>query len=116
MPSERPREVRGSRVPRIDSTRHHSVTSPSARRSGHLPGPCPENSPFDDVLPKIRLSAKTRASIVASRLVHWYEGMFLRPQHFQAADRCAGEALKDSEEWHRPFNWGLRSVEFDRDA
>ena len=28
-----------------------------------------------------------------SRPVHWYEGMFLRPQHFQAADRHAREAL-----------------------
>jgi type VI secretion system protein ImpJ len=53
---------------------------------------------------------------VPSRSVHWYEGMFLRPQHFQAADRSAGDALKDSEDWLHPFNWGLRSVEFDRDA
>jgi type VI secretion system protein ImpJ len=42
--------------------------------------------------------------------------MFLRPQHFQAADRHAHQALRDSEDWYHPFNWGIRSVEFDRDA
>jgi type VI secretion system protein ImpJ len=42
--------------------------------------------------------------------------MFLTPHQFQAADRYAREALRESEEWHHPFGWGLRSVEFDRDA
>ncbi|WP_435020290.1 type VI secretion system baseplate subunit TssK [Tundrisphaera sp. TA3] len=53
---------------------------------------------------------------MASRSVHWSEGMFLRPHHFQAADRHARESLRESEDWFRPFNWGLRRVEFDRDA
>src|SRR3954463_8865036 len=51
-----------------------------------------------------------------SRPVHWHEGMFLRPQHFQAADRHARQALSTSEEWYHPFNWGIRFVELDRDA
>jgi type VI secretion system protein ImpJ len=51
-----------------------------------------------------------------SRPVHWSEGMFLRPQHFQAADRHARQGLTDSEDWFHPFNWGVRRVEFDRDA
>jgi type VI secretion system protein ImpJ len=42
--------------------------------------------------------------------------MFLRPQHFQAADRHARQSLTTSEDWYHPFNWGIRSVEFDRDA
>jgi type VI secretion system protein ImpJ len=53
---------------------------------------------------------------MASRPVHWYEGMFLRPQHFQAADRHAREALRESEDWFHPFDWGVRAVELDRDA
>lgn len=53
---------------------------------------------------------------MASRPIHWHEGMFLRPQHFQAADRFARDTLRDSEDWFHPFNWGLRSVEFDREA
>ena len=51
-----------------------------------------------------------------SRPVHWSEGMFLRPQHFQAADRHARQSLTISEDWYHPFNWGVRRVEFDRDA
>lgn len=51
-----------------------------------------------------------------SRPVHWYEGMFLRPHHFQAADRHAREAARASEDWFHPFDWGLRSVDLDRDA
>src|SRR3954453_2099706 len=51
-----------------------------------------------------------------SRPVHWYEGMFLRPHHFQAADRHAREALRDSEDWYHPFNWGLRSIDLDEAA
>jgi type VI secretion system protein ImpJ len=42
--------------------------------------------------------------------------MFLRPQHFQAADRHAHDQLRDSEDWYHPYNWGLRSVDLDRDA
>jgi type VI secretion system protein ImpJ len=42
--------------------------------------------------------------------------MFLRPQHFQAGDRYAREVLKDSEDWFHPFGWGVRSVDFDREA
>jgi type VI secretion system protein ImpJ len=42
--------------------------------------------------------------------------MFLRPQHFQAADRHARETLRESEDWFHPFDWGLRSVDVDRDA
>jgi type VI secretion system protein ImpJ len=53
---------------------------------------------------------------MASRAVHWYEGMFLRPQHFQAADRHARETQRESENWFHPFNWGLRSIELDRDS
>ncbi|SIO61695.1 type VI secretion system protein ImpJ [Singulisphaera sp. GP187] len=53
---------------------------------------------------------------MASRPIHWHEGMFLRPQHFQVADRNVREGLRDSEDWFHPFNWGVRSVEFDREA
>jgi len=52
---------------------------------------------------------------MANRQIHWHEGMFLRPQHMQAADRHWRESLNDSEEWFHPFTWGLRSVEIDRD-
>ena len=51
-----------------------------------------------------------------SRPVHWYEGMFLQPQHFQAADRYARESSRRSEDWFHPFDWGFRTLDLDRDA
>jgi type VI secretion system protein ImpJ len=53
---------------------------------------------------------------MAQRPVHWYEGMFLQPQHLQAADRYTADAIRQSEDWFHPFNWGLRYLELDRDA
>lgn len=50
------------------------------------------------------------------RMVHWHEGMFLRPQHFQAAERQSRADLRASEDWFHPFNWGFRSIDLDRDA
>jgi len=44
--------------------------------------------------------------------VNWCEGMFLRPQHFQAAERYWSERLHTSEHWDHEFNYGLRSVGF----
>lgn len=43
--------------------------------------------------------------------VHWYEGMFLRPQHFQAADRHWAEELSQAVQWRQPYTYGLRSCE-----
>src|SRR5262245_53214479 len=48
--------------------------------------------------------------------VHWYEGLFLRPHHFQAADRYWGEALRASEQWDHPYNYGLLAIDFSREA
>ncbi|WP_166819887.1 type VI secretion system baseplate subunit TssK [Thalassoroseus pseudoceratinae] len=48
--------------------------------------------------------------------VHWHEGLFLRPQHFQAADRFWTERLQTAEQWDHPYCYGLQSLEFSRDA
>ncbi|WP_169978657.1 type VI secretion system baseplate subunit TssK [Tautonia rosea] len=53
---------------------------------------------------------------MSKRAVHWYEGMFLKPHHFQAADRFHRDRLRESEDWLHPHNWGLRSLEIDPDA
>ncbi len=53
---------------------------------------------------------------MAKRPVHWYEGMFLKPHHFQASDRHLRERIRESEDWLHPHDWGLRSVRFDEDA
>jgi type VI secretion system protein ImpJ len=48
--------------------------------------------------------------------VNWHEGMFLRPHHFQAADRHRHDQLRQSAKWDVHYNWGLRVIDFDPDA
>lgn len=48
--------------------------------------------------------------------VSWHEGQFLRPQHFQAADRYWDEMARLSGDWSLPANYGIRSLEFSREA
>lgn len=48
--------------------------------------------------------------------VNWHEGMFLRPHHFQAAERHRHDQLHHSARWDVHYNWGLRSVEIDAAA
>jgi type VI secretion system protein ImpJ len=54
-----------------------------------------------------------REGLMASRAVHWEEGMFLTPQHFQAADRYQRRSLREAEDWFHPFNWGFRLIVFE---
>jgi type VI secretion system protein ImpJ len=48
--------------------------------------------------------------------VHWSEGMFLRPQHFQAADRHWGELIANAQRWDSHYNYGLRDIQISREA
>jgi len=48
--------------------------------------------------------------------VHWSEGLFLRPHHFQAADRSWAEELQTSERWDHAYNYGLRAVKLSEEA
>ena len=44
------------------------------------------------------------------RPIHWSEGMFLRPQHFQAADRHWEDRLTTSERIDNAFNYGVYEI------
>jgi type VI secretion system protein ImpJ len=48
--------------------------------------------------------------------VHGSEGMFLRPQHFQAAERCWAETLQTSEHWDHQYFYGIRNLELSPEA
>src|ERR1051325_10897657 len=48
--------------------------------------------------------------------VNWYEGLFLRPHHFQAADRFWGDISQMSQQWDHPYNYGLLTIDFSREA
>ncbi len=48
--------------------------------------------------------------------VHWYEGLFLRPHHLQAADRHWSECLHTSLSSDNPYNYGLFDFEYSQEA
>jgi type VI secretion system protein ImpJ len=47
--------------------------------------------------------------------VAWREGQFLRPQHFQQADRASESRLKARADALRPYPWGLTEIAIDED-
>jgi len=48
--------------------------------------------------------------------VHWHEGMFLRPHHFQAADRYWADQVRQGSRWDLNYNWGIRRIDIDLPA
>ena len=53
---------------------------------------------------------------MVNHAVHWSEGLFLQPHHFQAADRRLREEILHSENWYEGYAYGLRKVEIDLEA
>src|SRR5262249_25181410 len=54
--------------------------------------------------------------LMTTPAVHWQEGMFLQPHHFQTAARHAADQLRRNHKWDVYHNWGLRHFDYDRDA
>lgn len=48
--------------------------------------------------------------------VNWYEGLFLQPHHFQAADRYWTELASTSEQYDHAYYYGLQAIDFSREA
>ena len=48
--------------------------------------------------------------------LHWHEGMFLQPHHFQQLSRWVAERLTFENRLLSPFEWGVHSLEVDEDA
>jgi len=53
---------------------------------------------------------------MTGRAIHWHEGMFLRPHHFQAAQRHGEHLAARGEKWDLHYNWGLRAIDLDLNA
>ena len=53
--------------------------------------------------------------MAGSNRVAWREGQFLRPQHFQQADRSLDSRLKARADLLRPYPWGLSEIVIDED-
>src|ERR1700720_181935 len=47
--------------------------------------------------------------------VHWTEGLFLWPHHFQQSDRYLENALESRTRHVTPYPWGFAELEIDRD-
>ncbi len=53
---------------------------------------------------------------MTARAVHWHDGMFLRPHHFQAAERYGRHIAQRHEQWAMHYGWGLAEIDIDPDA
>src|SRR5262245_12897155 len=53
---------------------------------------------------------------MSDRPIHWHEGMFLRPHHFQAADRHMRQYVSQQVRWDEHHYWGVRHLKHDPDA
>ncbi|MEW4489233.1 type VI secretion system baseplate subunit TssK [Thalassoglobus sp. JC818] len=53
---------------------------------------------------------------MSSHSIHWGEGVFLRPQHFQLADQLQREALSMSCRWENAYHYGIHHLVIDRDS
>ena len=53
---------------------------------------------------------------MTARAVHWHEGMFLRPHHFQALERFRAQQQRRTDGIDHYFGWGLRALQLDADA
>jgi type VI secretion system protein ImpJ len=53
---------------------------------------------------------------MTNRAVHWHEGMFLRPHHFNTSQQHWEQVVAQNAKWDLHYNWGLRSIELDLDA
>lgn len=48
--------------------------------------------------------------------VYWHEGMFLRPHHFQAAERHIADQARQAGKLDCHYNWGVRAIDIDPEA
>ena len=48
--------------------------------------------------------------------VHWSEGLFLRPHHFQAAERFWTELSQTGQHWDHQYDYGIRKLELSDEA
>ncbi len=53
---------------------------------------------------------------MANHEAHWGEGLFLRPHHFQMAERHLQESIRIAENWNVGYAYGLRKIEYETEA
>ncbi|HAD60876.1 MAG TPA: type VI secretion system baseplate subunit TssK, partial [Planctomycetaceae bacterium] len=58
----------------------------------------------------------SRSTTMGSDSLFWGDGLFLRPQHFQAIQRQSDDKLALTTRWGSPFYYGLKRFEYDQEA
>ena len=53
---------------------------------------------------------------MTNHAVHWSEGLFISPHHFQSTERRQHEELGLAQQWQVGYAYGLRKIEIDEDA
>ena len=53
---------------------------------------------------------------MANHAVHWGQGVFLLPHHFQTAERSLREEIMLSENWYEGYAYGLHRIVIDEEA
>ncbi|MCI0681406.1 MAG: type VI secretion system baseplate subunit TssK [Gemmataceae bacterium] len=53
---------------------------------------------------------------MTAHAVHWGEGVFLKPHHFQMGLRFQDDQMRRQHMWDSPYGWGLQSIDLDREA
>src|SRR5271155_2404414 len=54
--------------------------------------------------------------VMSTPEVHWHQGMFLRPHHFQVAQRRVSETAHRNETYDHAHYWGIHAIDLDLDA
>ncbi len=53
---------------------------------------------------------------MTNHAIHWSEGLFISPHHFQSGERRLHEQLGLAQQWHVGYAYGLRKIELDTAA
>ena len=53
---------------------------------------------------------------MTNHAVHWSEGLFISPHHFQLSERRLREELSLAQQWHVGYAYGVRKIEIDLEA
>src|SRR5262245_44706429 len=90
---------------------------PGRSRGGHCPHipRFAETAIIGRLLPCL-VTNRERSHPMRNLPVFWHEGMFLRPQHFQAADRYWSELHEVSQQLDHPYYYGLRTASLSEEA
>lgn len=81
-------------------------------------GPIEDHDRVPEVgLPGLQLAIrKALRRPMTNHPVHWSEGLFISPHHFQLGERRMREEVALAQQWHVGYAYGLRKISLDAEA